>query len=87
MTFIPDEAPASLVQLATFLAARREALLNNWRTACEADPSLKVVASLSREEFNNRVPFMLNRLQQQLGGQAEENQVGLLAAEHGIHRW
>jgi signal transduction histidine kinase len=87
MTFISDEAPTSLGQLATYLAARREALLNNWRTACEADPSLKAVSSLSREEFNNKVPFMLNRLQQQLGGQKEKNQVGLLAAEHGLHRW
>jgi signal transduction histidine kinase len=87
MTVIPDEASAFLSQLAIFLAARREALLNNWRTACETDLALKIVASLSQEEFNNHVPFLLNSFQQQLRGQAEEVQIGSLAAEHGLHRW
>lgn len=87
MTSPAGEASASLPQLVTFLAARREALLNNWRTACEADPALKGVSSLSREEFNNRVPFLLNIFQQRLVGQPEEDQIGLLAAEHGLHRW
>lgn len=87
MTSLPEEAPVSLDQLATYLAARREALLNNWRTACEADAALKTGASLSREEFNNKVPFLLNVLQQRLQGQDEAAQVGLLAAEHGLHRW
>jgi hypothetical protein len=62
MTFTSNEAPASLGQLATHLTARREALLNNWRTACEADSSLKAVASLSRDEFNNRGPFLQKAL-------------------------
>lgn len=87
MTFISDEASASLSQLATFLAARRDALLNNWRTVCDAEPALKIVVNLSREEFNNKVPFMLNMLQQRLRGQNEEVNVALLAAEHGLHRW
>jgi signal transduction histidine kinase len=78
---------ASFDQLATYLAARREAILANWRTTCEADSTLKTVASLSREEFNNKVPFMLNVLQQRLRGRQEEDQVDLLAAEHGLHRW
>ena len=86
MTPSPDEAPASLAQLVSFLIARREALLNNWRTACESDPTLKGVANLSREEFNNKVPFMLNVLQLRQG-QAEEAQISLLAGEHGLHRW
>ena len=87
MTPPPGEASASLSQLVLFMAARREALLNNWRTACETDPTLKGASSLSREEFNNRVPFLLNMFQQRLGGQPEEDQIGLLAAEHGLHRW
>ncbi|AUD03445.1 hypothetical protein [Spirosoma pollinicola] len=64
MTSLSEEALAPSDQLATYLAARRDALLNNWRTACETDPALKGVKSLSREEFNNKVPFMLNMLQQ-----------------------
>ncbi|SFD44203.1 sensor histidine kinase [Spirosoma endophyticum] len=87
MTSSLEGAEAPLAQLATYLAARRESLLANWRTACETDHTLKIVASLSREEFNNKVPFMLNVLQQQLGGQDQKDQIGLLAAEHGLHRW
>lgn len=82
-----DSAAASLDQVTTYLAARREALLTNWRTACENDPTLKGAGSLSREEFTNKVPFMLNVLQQQLRAQPPDAQVDVLAAEHGLHRW
>ncbi|GAB4017115.1 sensor histidine kinase [Spirosoma koreense] len=78
---------ASLGPVAGYLTARREALLNSWRTACETDGFLKGVKSLSREEFTNKVPFLLNVLQQRLRQQPEEGQVDLLAAEHGLHRW
>ncbi|MDB5239689.1 MAG: hypothetical protein JWP57_314 [Spirosoma sp.] len=37
-------------------------MLANWRTACENDPALSSTASLTREEFNNKVPFLLNEL-------------------------
>jgi signal transduction histidine kinase len=87
MTSSSDSDSASLTQLATYLAARREALLANWRTVCEEDPTLKGGKSLSREEFNNKVPFMLNVIQQRLRGQPEDAQVELLAAEHGLDRW
>ncbi|SFF13524.1 sensor histidine kinase [Spirosoma endophyticum] len=78
---------APLSQLASFLAARRESLLANWRTACETDPGLRSVNRLSPDEFANKVPFMLNVLQQQLQHQDEEAQVDRLAAEHGLLRW
>jgi signal transduction histidine kinase len=78
---------APLAPLATYLSSRREAILANWRTACESDPRLSSIASLTREEFNNKVPFMLNVFEQQLRGEPQSYQVGLLAAEHGLHRW
>lgn len=87
MTPSSPSQSASLDQLATYLAARREALLHNWRTACETDTSLKGAKSLSREEFTNKVPFLLNVLQQRLRQQPEDYPVDLLAAEHGLHRW
>ncbi|GAB3507115.1 hypothetical protein GCM10027341_41130 [Spirosoma knui] len=83
----PSSLSASLGQVAIYLASRREAVLNNWRAACESDPDLKNAASLSREEFNNKVPFMLNELEHRLRGQAEVDSISLLAAEHGLHRW
>ncbi|MBD2757735.1 RsbRD N-terminal domain-containing protein [Spirosoma validum] len=82
---LSESAPGG--QLASFLAARRPALLANWRTACETDPDLRSVNRLSRDEFTNQVPFMLNVLQQQLQQQDEEAQVDRLAADHGLLRW
>ena len=78
---------APLGQLASYLAARRPALLANWRTACETDPGLRSVNRLSPDEFTNKVPFMLNVLQQQLQHQDEEAKVDRLAADHGLLRW
>ncbi|MGA0555301.1 sensor histidine kinase [Larkinella sp. VNQ87] len=76
-----------LTSLATYLAARRDTLLNNWRTACEQDPTCHAASSLSREEFNNKVPFMLNELENQLRKQRLTAEIELLASEHGLHRW
>jgi signal transduction histidine kinase len=76
-----------LAPLAAYLSVRREAILNNWRTKCESSPSLSGVASLNREEFNNRTPFMLNILEQSFKNQALEGDIRQQAAEHGLHRW
>lgn len=76
-----------LIDLAAYLAVRREAILNNWRTACQSDPAFNTTAGLSREEFNNKVPFMLNEFERLLRHQPLEGDVELLASEHGLHRW
>jgi signal transduction histidine kinase len=78
---------SALTALATYLAARREAILNNWRSACQTDPDGNTVASLSREEFNNKVPFMLNVFDQRLRQLSLGADIKLLATEHGLHRW
>ncbi|MFD2574140.1 sensor histidine kinase [Spirosoma soli] len=87
MTSPSKEATTSLTQLISYLDARRDTLLNQWRKTCEADPTLKILASLPPDEFTNNVPRMLDLLQQQLQGHDQEDQMGLLAAEHGLHRW
>lgn len=76
-----------LASLAAYLSARREAILNNWRTACQADPAVNTTAGLSREEFNNKVPYMLNEMERRLRQQSLEGDIELLASEHGLHRW
>ncbi|RCR67550.1 ATP-binding protein [Larkinella punicea] len=78
---------SSLAALATYLAARREAILNTWRTACQNDPACNTIASLSREEFNNKVPFILNVFDQRLRQLALDADIKLLSEEHGLHRW
>jgi signal transduction histidine kinase len=74
-------------ELTVYLFARRDALLSNWRSACEKDPDLHTVSALSTEEFNDQVPVLLNVLLQRLGGEDEENDSVFVAREHGLHRW
>ena len=86
VSFSPNSTQP-LLHLATYLSSRREAILNTWRTSCQTDPTLNTTAGLSREEFNNKVPFMLNELERWLRQEPPESNVELLAAEHGLHRW
>ena len=77
----------SLNELVAYLFNRRETLLNNWRTACEADPALKKIEVLSREEFNNLIPVILDSLEQQLQGKQPETNPIVTAQSHGLQRW
>lgn len=76
-----------MAPLAAYLFSRREAILSNWRIACESDPALSTGSTLSREEFNNLIPILLNILDQRLLGQPEEADPVLTAHAHGLHRW
>ena len=76
-----------MVPVAAYLFSRREAILSNWRTACEADHSLRTVSTLSREEFNNLIPILLNILDQRLSGQPDEADPAVTVHAHGLHRW
>ncbi|GAB3754136.1 sensor histidine kinase [Spirosoma pomorum] len=78
---------ATVPDLTVYLFARRDAVLSNWRGACEQDSGLHTVATLSTEEFNDQVPLLLNILLQRLRGEDEEEDPILVAREHGLHRW
>jgi len=78
---------ASLNQVTNYLFSRREAILNNWRIACEQDPDLGKVSSLSRQEFNNLVPIILDILEQRLLHKPQEAELSYVAQGHGLHRW
>jgi signal transduction histidine kinase len=83
-----DVIPAKdLTALVTYLFTRREAILNNWRTACDKDHSLGKVWLLSREEFNNLVPVILDILEQRLLDLPKEADLAITAQGHGLHRW
>lgn len=58
----------SVRQLTQYLEARRETILNNWRTRCAIDADLHTPTSFSREEFNDQAPVLLNILTQRLRG-------------------
>lgn len=74
-------------QIVNHLTTRREALLGQWRTTCEQDPDMHSAASLSREEFNDQMPTLLNVLAQCLLRHATEVDALQVAAQHGWHRW
>lgn len=77
----------SLKHITEYLFSRREAILNNWRMACENDENLVSVSSLNRQEFNNLVPVILDILEQRLLGETPEEDLLYVAGGHGLHRW
>ena len=88
----PELKPA-LVALARHLGTRRRAILATWQRSIESDPELGSSTSLSRAQFNDHIPQLLDaferRLQaedpieKELAFEEEKNS----AAEHGLHRW
>jgi signal transduction histidine kinase len=87
-----DIKPA-LAELARHLATRRGAVLANWQRSVESDPELSSSSSLSRAQFNDHIPQVLDAFERRLQAQdpvekevAFEDQKSS-AAEHGLHRW
>lgn len=76
-----------LSELVAYLVVRRETILNTWRTTCAADPTLHSASGLSREEFNNELPVILNILEQRLRKEPEEGDPTEMSTQHGLNRW
>ena len=80
-------------ELADHLASRREAILLSWRQVTEADPQLTTATNLSRVQFNDHVPDVLDAFQHKLRAAQRDIQVEATeeerksAAEHGTQRW
>ena len=88
-----DAASQQLLTLALQLAARRDAILQAWRTAVHADPTLTTASSLPRSQFNDHIPGLLDAFEQRLkawprresaasGARRKDD-----AASHGLQRW
>lgn len=79
--------------LAQYLSAQREAILRDWQRLVELDPGLTTSSSLSRAQFNDHIPQVLEAFERRLQAQdpAEKDeafeQQKISAAEHGLHRW
>ncbi len=90
-----DASPETeqLSALATHLGERREALLRTWRQAAENDPELTTASTLSRSQFRDHIPEVLDAFERRLCARhrtemieaALEQKEG--AAGHGVHRW
>ena len=84
---------AQLSALAAYLGERREAILQNWHTATENSTELTIASSLTRLQFNDHIPGVLDAFALRLRAwpseksasaqQKEKDQV----TEHGLQRW
>ncbi|MEA2329084.1 MAG: hypothetical protein QOE68_4043 [Thermoanaerobaculia bacterium] len=88
-----NDAAAQLNELASELLERREDILDAWRAAGDAGPGGSIASSLSRAQFNDHIPAVLDCLAATLRAWPEEQDseaVQLQAArvcEHGLQRW
>ena len=88
-----ERAPDGLALLADYLAARREALLAAWRAAADADPELTAGSALSRAQFYDNIPDVLDAFERVLRARRRREHAEAAseqresAAGHGMHRW
>ncbi|MCU1244439.1 MAG: Two-component hybrid sensor and regulator [Acidobacteria bacterium] len=91
--FSGNAAKEQLSALADELLERREAILTAWRAYGEAVPGRNMAASLSRAQFNDHIPAVLDCFAQTL--QAWPDRRAALAEQlesekvsaHGLQRW
>lgn len=82
-----------LAALAAHLHDRREAILRIWQRAVERDPLLTTSSTLSRAQFNDHIPGVLDSFEHKLSAigaaeqQAATREERATAAEHGLIRW
>jgi len=91
---MPETAyKAELAALASHLGARRGLILDLWLKAVQTDPHLARHSRLSRSQFYDQVPAILEAFERELraghGSEAaaaeEEQREG--AGDHGLDRW
>ena len=82
-----------LAALAAHLRARRPAILAAWSRSAQADPKLTTSATLSRTQFYDRIPNMLDALEQRLRSTDLRERLDATQEEttnaqgHGLQRW
>ncbi len=88
-----NPAREQLSALASELLQRREVILETWRAAGAADPEGTIASSLSRAQFNDHIPAVLDcfghTIQEWPGVEnlaADELQT-MKVCEHGLQRW
>jgi signal transduction histidine kinase len=85
---------AQFSALSEHLAKRRKAILLAWRKVTDADPAQTTAHSLTRGQFNDHIPEVLDAFEWQLRsrpGGAAAQAAGLEQKQeevkHGLHRW
>ncbi|MBD2753364.1 sensor histidine kinase [Spirosoma validum] len=76
-----------MITIAAYLFAKREVILNSWFTRVTEDPASITAVTLTRDEFNDQIPLILDILDQRLRHQKPKLNALTIASEHGMHRW
>lgn len=91
---MPDISPEQLAALSIYLASRRKAILEAWHTAADADPDQTTVSFLTRGQFNDHIPQLLDAFERKLrarpgGNRAADadQQKTQEDVKHGLQRW
>jgi len=88
----PTSAAEQFRSLAAELRERRDAILDAWRAAGEASPG-SIASSLSRAQFNDHIPAVLDCLASTLRSWPDEQDAAAAklqadrVCEHGLQRW
>lgn len=85
---------SSLADFSKHLASRREAILEAWRTLSLGDPVLTTGLTLTRDQFRDHIPQVLEALQHKLRNLASGSKTAQANEEirreeekHGLQRW
>jgi len=88
-----DQSSPGLKSLAAYLAHRRESVLSAWRCAVDADPELTTASTITRAQFIDHIPAVLDAFEWRLSAQEPsdcaqaQQEEKESASEHGLHRW
>ena len=91
--FPPNPAVNELRALAVDLRNRRDVILDAWRAYGDSIPGPSIPATLSRVQFNDHIPLVLESLSRALEAWPEgsnavtEEVVPDQVSEHGLQRW
>ena len=82
----------ALSDLASHLRSRRKSILAAWREASERDPQVTTASALTRVQFHDRIPEVLDAFERKLSARRLDKQELAVeqqesAAAHGLHRW
>jgi signal transduction histidine kinase len=93
VVFPANPAREQLSALAAHLLSRRDVILDAWRAYGDVVPGQNIAASLSRAQFNDHIPAVLDSLSHSLqvwpempGAIAEQEEADKVA-DHGVQRW
>jgi signal transduction histidine kinase len=88
-----ETAWAQLSALATHLSTQRDTILKRWRTATENVPELTIASSLTRFQFNDHIPGVLDAYADTLRAgsgpatRSAQKEEKAQISEHGLQRW